>query len=96
MAVTRTERPGPARFVLPILGLIGLGLCIAGVLVLYDPKGGPNLLASIYEALGNTRAPSTCAMARATNSSPSSCWRSSPWRSVSVGSGCCSSASERW
>ena len=54
MAVARTESPGLSRFVLPIAGLIGLGLCLAGLLVLYDPKGGPNLLASIYEALGNT------------------------------------------
>ncbi len=54
MAVARTESPGLARFVLPIAGLIGLGLCFAGILVLYDPQGGPNLLASIYEALGNT------------------------------------------
>lgn len=53
MAVTRTETPGLSRFVLPIAGLIGLGLSVAGILVLYDPHGGPNLLASIYEALGN-------------------------------------------
>ena len=45
---------GLSRFVLPILGLIGLGLCGAGILVLYDPQGGPNLLASIYDAIGNT------------------------------------------
>jgi alpha-glucoside transport system permease protein len=54
MAIARTESPGLSRFVLPIAGLIGLGLCVAGILVLYDPQGGPNLLASIYEALGNT------------------------------------------
>jgi alpha-glucoside transport system permease protein len=54
MAVARTESPGLSRFILPIAGLIGLGLCVAGILVLYDPKGGPNLLASIYEAIGNT------------------------------------------
>ena len=54
MADIRTEVPGPSRFVLPILGLIALGLCVAGVLVLYDPQGGPNLLASIYDSLGNT------------------------------------------
>ena len=36
------------------LGLIGLGLCVVGLLVLLDPHGGPNLLASIYELLGNT------------------------------------------
>jgi alpha-glucoside transport system permease protein len=54
MAVTRTEVPGLSRFVLPIAGLIGLGACVAGILVLYDPQGGPNLLASTYEAIGNT------------------------------------------
>ncbi len=54
MAVARTERPGLSSFILPIAGLIGLGLCIAGILVLYDPHGGPNLLASIYDALGNS------------------------------------------
>ncbi len=53
MAVTRTERPGLSSFILPIAALIGLGACLAGVLVLYDPQGGPNLLASIYDALGN-------------------------------------------
>jgi alpha-glucoside transport system permease protein len=54
MAVARAENPGLSRFLLPIAGLIGLGLCGAGILVLYDPHGGPNLLASIYEALGNS------------------------------------------
>jgi alpha-glucoside transport system permease protein len=54
MAVARTENPGLSRFVLPIAGLIGLGLCGAGILVLLDRHGGPNLLASIYDALGNS------------------------------------------
>ncbi|HEX7431154.1 MAG TPA: sugar ABC transporter permease, partial [Candidatus Limnocylindrales bacterium] len=45
---------GLSRFVLPIAGLIGLGLCVGGILVLLDPHGASNLLASIYEALGNT------------------------------------------
>ena len=45
MAVTTTERPGLSQFVLPILGLIALGLCGAGFLVLYDPQGGPKFLA---------------------------------------------------
>jgi alpha-glucoside transport system permease protein len=54
MAVTRRERPGLSQFILPIAGLIGLGLCGAGFLVLYDKAGGPNLLASIYDAMGNT------------------------------------------
>jgi alpha-glucoside transport system permease protein len=53
MAVARTESPGLSRFVLPLLGLIALGACFAGILVLYDPHGGPNLLASIYDAIGN-------------------------------------------
>jgi alpha-glucoside transport system permease protein len=53
MAVARMERQPASRFILPIAGLIFLGFCIAGVLVLYDPKGGANLLASIYDALGN-------------------------------------------
>ena len=39
MAVARTESPGLSRFVLPIAGLIGLGLCGAGILVLLDPTG---------------------------------------------------------
>ena len=54
MAVTaRTEQPGPSRFVLPIAGLIALGFCVGGILVLLDPKGGANLLASIYDVIGN-------------------------------------------
>jgi alpha-glucoside transport system permease protein len=54
MAVARTESPGLSRFVLPIAGLIGLGLCSAGILVLLDRQGGPHLLASIYDLLGNS------------------------------------------
>ena len=53
MAVPRTERPGVSSFILPIAGLIFLGLCVGGVLVLLDPHGGPNLLASIYDMIGN-------------------------------------------
>ncbi len=48
-----SEQPGLSRFVLPVAGLIGLVLCIAGILVLLDPHGGQKLLASIYDALGN-------------------------------------------
>ena len=54
MAVARTEDPGLSRFILPIAGLIAVGLCGAGILVLLDPQGGQNLLASIYDALGNS------------------------------------------
>src|SRR6476661_6439529 len=50
----RTESEGLPRVILAIGGLIALGLCVGGILVLLDPKGGPNLLASIYDALGNT------------------------------------------
>jgi alpha-glucoside transport system permease protein len=53
MAVARTQKPSPSRFVLPIAGLVGLGLCGAGILVLLDPQGGSNLLAAVYDALGN-------------------------------------------
>ena len=54
MAVTApTEQPGPSRFILPIAGLIAVGLCGAGILILLDPQGGQNLLASIYDAIGN-------------------------------------------
>lgn len=55
MAAARAESPRPSRYVLPIAGLIGLGLCVGGLLVLLDPHGGANLLASIYEALGNVQ-----------------------------------------
>jgi alpha-glucoside transport system permease protein len=54
MAVAQIERPSLSRFILPIAGLIALGACLGGLLVLLDPQGGPNLLASIYDALGNT------------------------------------------
>src|SRR6476659_6438037 len=33
---------------------MAVALCLGGLRVLLDPKGGPNLLASIYDALGNT------------------------------------------
>jgi alpha-glucoside transport system permease protein len=55
MALVQSERPGLSRVVLAIAGLIAVGLCVGGILVLLDPKGGPNLLASIYESLGNAQ-----------------------------------------
>lgn len=51
--VPRTTNPPLSRFILPVVGLIGLVLCVGGILVLIDPHGGQNLLASIYQALGN-------------------------------------------
>ena len=58
----RTRWPSPraprnrglSRFLVPVAGLIGFALCIAGILILLDHHGGQNLLASIYDALGNT------------------------------------------
>lgn len=55
MAVgVRTANPPLSRFILPLLGLVALGLCVGGILVLIDPHGGQNLLATIYDALGNS------------------------------------------
>ncbi len=53
-AGARTANPPLSRFILPILGLVALGLCVGGILVLIDPNGGQNLLATIYDALGNS------------------------------------------
>jgi alpha-glucoside transport system permease protein len=53
MAVARTEESALSRYFLPVAGLIGLLIVALGVIVLRDPQGGANLLASIYDALGN-------------------------------------------
>jgi alpha-glucoside transport system permease protein len=53
-AGARSANPPPSRFILPILGLVALGACVAGILVLIDPKGGQHLLASIYDVIGNS------------------------------------------
>ena len=50
----RSVKAPTSRFILPILGLVALGLCIGGILVLIDHHGAENLLASIYDALGNS------------------------------------------
>jgi alpha-glucoside transport system permease protein len=47
-----SRRPA-SSFFLPTLGLIALGLCVVGIVVLIDKNGGQNLLATIYDALGN-------------------------------------------
>jgi alpha-glucoside transport system permease protein len=44
---------GAPRWVL-VASLIGLVIAALGVTVLIDPKGGPNLLAAIYDMLGNS------------------------------------------
>ena len=53
-AASRRENPAPSRFVLPIFGLVALGACVGGILVLIDPHGAQNLLAAIYDAFGNS------------------------------------------
>ncbi|MFI5261608.1 MAG: carbohydrate ABC transporter permease [Candidatus Limnocylindrales bacterium] len=53
MAVAPIREPGGSRLLL-IGSLIGLVLAGLGVLVLIDPHGGQNLLASIYDLLGNS------------------------------------------
>jgi len=53
-AGARSDNPQPlSRFIVPIAALIGFGLCIVGVAVLVDPKGGAHLLANFYDLLGN-------------------------------------------
>ena len=53
MALARTEESGLSRY-LPIVSLIGLVVAAVGVRVLIEPHGGQNLLASIYDLLGNS------------------------------------------
>lgn len=55
MAVAaETEKPGLSRFILPVGGLIALALCVAGLIVLFDPHGAQNVLAWVYDTLGNS------------------------------------------
>ncbi len=49
-----TEKPGVSRLAVPVAGVVAGLLCIVGVFILLDPNGGQNLLASIYDALGNS------------------------------------------
>jgi hypothetical protein len=56
MTVTRAQTPTlVSRFALPAARLVALALIVAGIVVLMDPHGGPNLLAQIYDALGNAQ-----------------------------------------
>ena len=52
MAQVSTEESGLSRFV-PIASVIGLIVAGLGVKVLITPHGGDNLLASIYDLIGN-------------------------------------------
>jgi alpha-glucoside transport system permease protein len=53
MALARTQGSGLSRF-LPIAVLIGLLAAFVGVRILIEPHGGANLLASIYDLIGNS------------------------------------------
>jgi len=50
--LARPQVPDQSRL-LPILSLIGLAVAAVGVKILIEPNGGQNLLASIYELMGN-------------------------------------------
>ena len=52
MALARTQESGLSRF-LPIAVLIGLLVAAAGVRILIEPQGGQNLLAALYDLIGN-------------------------------------------
>lgn len=53
MAPARTQESGLSRY-LPIVSLIGLLAAAVGVRILIEPDGGQNLLASIYDLVGNS------------------------------------------
>jgi alpha-glucoside transport system permease protein len=53
VAIARPQEPSPSRL-LPIVSLIGLAFAAVGVKILIEPNGGVNLLASIYELMGNS------------------------------------------
>lgn len=52
MALARTEESRVSRY-LPVISLIGLLAAAVGVRILIEPDGGQNLLASIYDLVGN-------------------------------------------
>jgi alpha-glucoside transport system permease protein len=54
VASVRTQESGLSRYLLPIGSLIGLLVAAAGVRILIEPHGGLNLLASIYDLIGNS------------------------------------------
>lgn len=54
MALARTQESGLSRYLLPTAILIGLLATTAGVRILVEPQGGQNLLASIYDLIGNS------------------------------------------
>jgi alpha-glucoside transport system permease protein len=53
VALVRPQERGPS-WLLPIVSLIGLAISAVGVKILLEPNGGPNLLAAIYDLMGNS------------------------------------------
>jgi alpha-glucoside transport system permease protein len=53
VALVRPQEPRPSRL-LPVVSLIGLAISAVGVKILLEPNGGPNLLAAIYDLMGNS------------------------------------------
>jgi alpha-glucoside transport system permease protein len=50
----REQETTLSRWLVPVLGVVGIAVLIVGLKVLADPKAGQNLLAFIYDLTGNT------------------------------------------
>ena len=53
-AMVRERESSLMRFIAPIGGLIGIAVIVAGIVVLSDQQAGQNMLAAIFDLLGNT------------------------------------------
>ena len=54
VTAARSRRETVKRWLLPIAALLGMVVIVVGVRFMADPKGAANLLASIYDLLGNS------------------------------------------
>ena len=54
VTAARSRKEALQRWLLPIAAFIGVAIIIVGVRFMADPKGAANLLASIYDLLGNS------------------------------------------
>lgn len=54
VTAARSRRETAQRWLLPIAALLGIVVIVIGVRFMADPKGAANLLASIYDLLGNS------------------------------------------
>src|SRR3712207_7817640 len=50
----RQVESGLGRFLVPLGGLLGIIVLVIGIKVLADPRAGQNLLAFVYDLIGNT------------------------------------------